>query len=148
VENKIAHLGFIQGAINRMAGNSFLIKGWIVTLVAAIFALSTKSPDAKLTWLAIAAILIFWSLDTYYLRQEKLFRRLYEKVADGSVDSNKFTMNTSILQKEVQSFFSLAFSISELPFYFLLILLMFALAGDLTPVIATLRSWQSIDCAP
>lgn len=148
MEDKIAHLGFIQGAINRMAGNSFLIKGWIVTLVAAIFALSTKSPDPKLMWLAFASVLIFWALDSYYLRQEKLFRKLYEKVADESIGSRNFTMDTSIIQKEVKSILSLAFSISEFPFYFLLIILMIALTGDLIAVIASLHFWQTIGCAP
>ncbi len=32
MEQKIKHLEFIQAAINRMAGNSFLLKGWTVTL--------------------------------------------------------------------------------------------------------------------
>ena len=34
MENKRAHLEMIQAVITRMAGNSFLIKGWSVTLVA------------------------------------------------------------------------------------------------------------------
>jgi len=32
--SKIAHLGFIQATITRMGTNSFMIKGWAVTLVA------------------------------------------------------------------------------------------------------------------
>ena len=35
MESKIAHLEMVQAVITRMAGNSFLIKGWSVTLVAA-----------------------------------------------------------------------------------------------------------------
>ena len=37
MDNKIKHLELIQGIINRMAGNSFMLKGWAVTLVAGIF---------------------------------------------------------------------------------------------------------------
>ena len=40
MENKIKHLEIIQGIINRMAGNSFALKGWAVTLIAGIFALA------------------------------------------------------------------------------------------------------------
>ena len=38
---KLKHLEFIQGIITRMANNSFMLKGWAVTLVAGIFALSS-----------------------------------------------------------------------------------------------------------
>ena len=34
MEKKIKHLEMIQGVINRMAGNSFALKGWSVTLIA------------------------------------------------------------------------------------------------------------------
>jgi len=36
MEQKLAHPQMIHGVINRMAGNSFLLKGWSVTLVAAL----------------------------------------------------------------------------------------------------------------
>lgn len=39
MESKIKHLEMIQGIINRMASNSFYLKGWAVTLVAGIFAI-------------------------------------------------------------------------------------------------------------
>lgn len=41
-ENKIKHLEFIQLTIIRMNVNSFLVKGWLITLVAAVFVLSQK----------------------------------------------------------------------------------------------------------
>ena len=45
MENKLKHLEFIQTVINRMAGNCFLLKGWAITLVAALFALSAKDTN-------------------------------------------------------------------------------------------------------
>jgi hypothetical protein len=36
-ENKRKHLEFIQGVITRMNTSSFLIKGWTITLVSALF---------------------------------------------------------------------------------------------------------------
>ena len=37
-ETKIRYLELIQNVITRMANNSFMLKGWAITLVAAIFA--------------------------------------------------------------------------------------------------------------
>ena len=36
LENKLKHLELVQGVVNRMSNNSFLLKGWAVTLVAGI----------------------------------------------------------------------------------------------------------------
>ena len=45
MEEKIRHLEMVQGVINRMAGNSFFLKGWMVTLVTAFFSLSDKDEN-------------------------------------------------------------------------------------------------------
>lgn len=42
MENKRAHLEMLQGVINRLAGNSLLIKGWSVSLVAALLRLPLR----------------------------------------------------------------------------------------------------------
>lgn len=55
-ENKIKHLEFIQNVITRMNSNSFMIKGWCVTLVAALFALGAK--DSNVNFAIIAYIVI------------------------------------------------------------------------------------------
>ena len=94
LQAKIAHPGFIQAIITRMGLNSFLLKGWSVTLVAAIFALAAKQADRRFVLLAFFPIAVFWLLDAFFLHQEKLFRRLYELVALGKVDSDQFTLDT------------------------------------------------------
>lgn len=45
MENRIKHLELIQVIITRMAGNSFMLKGWAVTLVSGIFVLASKDTD-------------------------------------------------------------------------------------------------------
>ena len=57
MENKLKHLEMIQGIINRMASNSFALKGWSVTLVAGIFALSSK--DANEICILVFGCLLF-----------------------------------------------------------------------------------------
>lgn len=77
------HLGFIQAIIARMAGNSFLIKGWSVTVSAALFALAANDANRAFAIVALLPALAFWGLDAYYLRQERLFRRLYDDARRG-----------------------------------------------------------------
>jgi hypothetical protein len=103
-EEKIAHLGFIQGVINRMGNNSFLIKGWAITLVAAVFALSADSANKSFAFLALFPLVFFWFLDAFFVRQEKLYRKLYEKVANGSELSNEFLMDAYKYESEVACF--------------------------------------------
>jgi len=122
-DEKIAHLGFIQGVISRMGANSFLLKGWSVTLVAAIFALSAKDANHKFVLLAYFPVIVFWLLDAFFLHQEKLFRKLYERVADGTITSDRFTMDTRQVAGEVSSMCSVAFSKTLVPFHGLIILI-------------------------
>lgn len=70
----------IQAVIARMAGNSFLLKGWSVTLVAALFALAAKDANKNYVNVAFIPVVIFWILDAYYLYEERLFRGVYERV--------------------------------------------------------------------
>lgn len=117
LEMKIAHLGFIQGVITRMGSNSFLLKGWSITLVAAIFALSAKDADQKFVLLAYFPVVVFWMLDAFFLHQEKLFRKLYEEVAADHISSEQFTLNTSVVENDVPSAVCVFFSKTLLPFH-------------------------------
>ena len=121
LDAKIAHLGFIQGVINRMGSNSFLLEGWSVTLVAAVFALSSKDADQRFVLLAYFPVIVFWLLDAYFLHQERLFRKLYEKVADDLISSEKFVLNTSIVRDEVTSVSKVFFSKTLLLFHGLIV---------------------------
>jgi hypothetical protein len=106
----VKHLEFVQGVINRLAGNSFSIKGWSVTLVAALFALAAKDANPLYAIVAALPALCFWGLDAYYLRQERLFRGLYDVIRkQPEVDASKpetgsaprldaFSMNTSVVE--------------------------------------------------
>lgn len=77
---KEKHLELLQGVITRMANNGFLLKGWSVTLVAAVLALGAEAENLRLLWIAFLPALLFWGLDGYFLAQERLFRKLYEAV--------------------------------------------------------------------
>lgn len=71
-------LDLIQSVITRMAQNSFYMKGWCMTLVAAIFSLSEKVGTVKDVAMPLAIMsAFFWVLDTNYLSLEKKYRGLY-----------------------------------------------------------------------
>lgn len=95
MEHKLKHLEMIQNIISRMANNSFLIRGWSITIIAALFALASKDAEPFFISLAYFPALAFWSLDGYYLYQEKLFRALYDEVRLKNVKDIDFSMETS-----------------------------------------------------
>ena len=117
-DEMIAHLPLIQGVINRMGNNSFLIKGWTVTLVAAIFALAATGTNQHFILVALIPIIVFWFLDSYYLKQERLYRELYNDVIADYTKVAAFTMKTN--KYTVANVPRLMFTISTGPFYFLL----------------------------
>lgn len=125
MEKKMKHMEMIQGVINRMASNSFALKGWAVTLVAGIFALSSKDADKMFFLVTYVPILIFWGLDTYYLLQERRYRTLFEKVRNTEEDAIDFSMNVSLpeFKTENNNYLDCLTSTTEFLFYIPLALL-------------------------
>lgn len=119
-EKKIRHLEMIQGVINRMASNSFMLKGWAVTLVAGIFALAVKDADKLYFLVAYIPVIIFWGLDSYYLLQEKLYRELYKKVCSTDEKDIDFSLVASKEEfgNDKNSFMACIISGTEFWFYF------------------------------
>jgi len=80
-EPNIKHLEFIQSVITRMNTNSFHIKGWTITIVAALLAIFSSTKNELFILVSLLPVIIFWFLDTYYLTQERKFRGLYNDIA-------------------------------------------------------------------
>jgi hypothetical protein len=133
MENKQKHLEFIQAAVNRMASNLFLLKGWTVTLIAALFALAAK--DSKPIYFLIAYIppFMFWVLDGYFLSQERKFRSLYDHVRKLHEAAIDFSMNTAPFGSESRNtWLGAMFSKTLLIYYGVLIGTMFVVMEILT----------------
>jgi hypothetical protein len=92
MEAKLKHLEFIQAAISRMATNSFLFKGWAITIAAGLSAFGTVETKAALLTIALVSTTIFWALDGYYLWLERGFINLHKHVAAKSVADIDFSM--------------------------------------------------------
>ncbi|MEK7502795.1 MAG: hypothetical protein AAB609_04670 [Patescibacteria group bacterium] len=100
MENKRKHLEFIQAVLSRMAGNLFFLRGWTITLIAALLALFAKGTNSNyIVYFLIVLTFVFWILDGYFLSQERLYRDLYNhvrKLKEGEID---FSMDTSEYKK-------------------------------------------------
>lgn len=112
----------LQGVIERMARNSFLIKGWTVTLVSAILILTVSITNLFVLSILIGITIIFWGLDSYYLRFERLYRKLYEvKVKEyndkGIANMDLFIMDINPYKENVDSTFKIMRSTSLIYFY-------------------------------
>lgn len=107
-------IDLIQGCINRMAQNSFMIKGWCITIVTALIAFLDKNINAFiLGFIFIIPILAFWYLDSFFLLTERLYRRKYEWVIKNRLTSDEkiFDLNPNSFKdvkkdKEIKIMFS------------------------------------------
>ena len=139
VEPKVEYLKLIQAVIARMGTNSFLLKGWTVTLVAALFAFGAKEADRIFVVIAWLPLAVFAGLDAYYLWHERMFRRLHAKVAaenaiNYSMDISEFkaidTWRGALVSKTVLWFYlPVALLLAGLTVYFAL-----SPKGAVTPV--------------
>lgn len=110
MDKKLAHLQMLQAVIGRMAGNSFLLKGWSVTLVSALFALAADKANVYFVYLAYFPVPMLWALDGYFLRQERLFRKLYDYVRALPEDHIDFSMETNQFMSSVEDWFGTCWS--------------------------------------
>lgn len=116
------HLDYIQNTINRMSHNSFLIKGWTITFISLLFILAVKDSNYWFLILSLLPLICFWGLDAYYLRQEKLFRELYDAVRRNQVQE-PFTMSTHPFNNQVDNWFMILFSPTIISLYLTITLL-------------------------
>ena len=98
----IKHLEIIQGVINRLANNSFLIKNWSMTIIsAAILFISRNQNYSEYIILSfLIPVLGFWILDGYFLWQERIFRGIYNDVR--TQESTDFEMSISSQTKKIK----------------------------------------------
>ena len=117
MEKKLAHLQMIQGVVNRLSQNSFLLKGWCVVLVSALFALAAGNRKMYFIYLAYFPAIAFWVLDAYFLWQERLFRALYDHVRQIKEEQVDFSMDTRVVKGQVKPWSDVIFSMTLLIFH-------------------------------
>jgi len=92
---RLKYIDLIQAVITRQASNAFLVKGWALTVAAAFYGYVAS----HLSWEAAATSLLptvgFYYLDAFYLRQERLFRALWNDVVGNQQAVALFSMDTT-----------------------------------------------------
>lgn len=101
IEDKRKHLEMIQNVINRMASNSFLFKGWSITIIAGISAFAAKDSIGTLMIVPIISTILFWAVDAYYLMLERAFRDHYNNVAELDPSEINYSMKVSNTSFEI-----------------------------------------------
>lgn len=83
-------MNMIQDCIKRMASNSFMLKGWYVSLVVvAASILGGKSVNVAYPLVLLLTITcVCWGLDGFFLKMETLYRWKYEWVIEERLKQN------------------------------------------------------------
>ena len=138
-ERRLKHLELIQGIITRLSTNAFLLKGWSVVLVSALFALSAADRRMELAAIAFLPALVFWGLDGFFLWRERHYRELYDRVRNQEESKLDLCMKIEEFEKTAPSYLCTVCSKTILPFHFsiiisvlLAVLLAVFLGGEIT----------------
>jgi hypothetical protein len=83
-------IDLVQGCINRMASNSFMIKGWTITIYAVVLALLPEKVNTVLICVVMLTVTwAFWYLDSFFLRTEKIYRKIYDWILEERPKNNR-----------------------------------------------------------
>jgi hypothetical protein len=123
MEREVLHkeIDLIQACITRMANNSFLLKGWAISIIAVVLALADKAANpALLSTILLIPLISFWYLDAFFLRTEKMYRKMYAWVLEKrkeNDDSFLYDLNPHRFKTEVESIWKVMWSITLKWFY-------------------------------
>lgn len=132
MESLPKEIDLIQDVIRRMSNNSFLIKGWYITVLSGLLAFNKDVLNTNTPYLTMLfPTLLFWYLDSFYLRQEVLFRKLYEWViierSKGNIDYLYDLNAPKRFHSKTKSVLKTMFSSTLIVFYFLPLVLLLAM---------------------
>jgi hypothetical protein len=119
-ECQLKHLEFVQGIISRMAQNSHTAKGWSVTLVTLALTITQATNAASgSSLIALIPAFSFWYIDAFYLRQERIFRKLYNAISfdirEGAARVALLDISPVDFEKQVPGLLSTLFSKTVCP---------------------------------
>ena len=87
----LKEIDLIQSCITRMANNSFLVKGWLISIIAVSFALFPEDINICAPCIISALItVVFWYLDAFFLKTERLYRWKYNWVITNRLNCDLY----------------------------------------------------------
>jgi len=78
--DRVKHLEMIQAVIARLANEAALSKSWALTVSSALFGFAAHSLSPWVAAVGMLLVLAFWWLSAYYLRAERQYRSLFDRV--------------------------------------------------------------------
>ncbi|GBL02622.1 hypothetical protein VH1709_contig00167-0007 [Vibrio harveyi] len=131
-EELIAYLNMIQGVILRMANNSFLIKGWSISLTTAMLAVAAGTKSELFCIISIIPVLLLWWLDAFFFYQEKKYRDIYDYAKSDvlkrdelySLDPNLLLDRSEEKKQEILTRFKVMIENAVFPIYLLQLLIL------------------------
>ena len=127
-------IDLIQGIINRMANNSFLLKGWVISLIAVVLALKKDTIVATdlsyFNAILLLPVVVFWYLDAFFLHKEICYRKLYDWVITNRSETTDFAYNLDYrrFKKDVGCVLKIMFRSTLLLFYGFIVAVLIALS--------------------
>jgi hypothetical protein len=91
------HLDHIQAVITRHNSNSFMIKGWAITICTVVLTVAGTWKEPVIALIALVPVFVFWVLDSFCLANERCFVSLYSAAINGYILKVK---NEDLLTKE------------------------------------------------
>lgn len=116
-------IDLIQNIISRMASNSFLLKGWVITIIVGVLALTKETflinDFTYLSLILLLPLIVFWYLDAYFLHKERCYRKLYIWVIQNREASEeyKYNLDYTRFKNEVDGILKIMFSPTLRVFY-------------------------------
>lgn len=132
VEELHKEIDLIQACISRMSSNSFYLKGWLISIVSVLVILSPEDTN-KLVVVVVSFLVTcsFWYLDAFFLRTERLYRKLYEWVLVKRVEGSRelqYNLNPHRFDADIVGIVKIMFSKTLCCFYGIVILIIIAIA--------------------
>lgn len=120
-EELFKEIDLIQGCINRMANNSFLIKGWALGVFAGVTAFTQGENMNNIVLLlctTVVPFICFWVLDAYFLQIERKYRAMYtERLTKRKNNDSDELFNLNPSKYKVSSILRIMFSQTLTIFY-------------------------------
>lgn len=83
----------IQAIIKRESSESFLIKGWTVSLIVAALILQGQRMHIMISFIPLLA---FWFLDAHFLQTIRRYKVLYRWVIENRLKTDEYTFDINI----------------------------------------------------
>ena len=84
----LKEIDLLEKCIERMAKNSFEIRKWTVGIISIISGIASSSEKRSVMILCFVIICIFWYLDAYYLRYERMYVNKYNWIVNNRTNEN------------------------------------------------------------